>query len=404
MHPNPCFPDGTPIADWFFDVNKPTLSSLGKCYSLTDAGIAPDGLVHTAEIQALIDRIHREGGGVLYVPHGTFRTGALFFRPGVHLYVEEDGVLLGSDEVTDYPVMETRIEGESCLYLAALINADGCDGFTMCGKGTIDGNGLRSWKAFWHRRAWNPACTNKDEQRPRLVYIANSQHVTVSDLHLQNAMFWTNHLYRCRYVRFLDCSIYSPYEPVKAPSTDAIDLDVCTDVVIRHCDIHVNDDGVVLKGGKGPWADHQPENGINERILIEDCHYRFCHGCLTLGSEAIHCRNILLRNITVDAAHNLLWLKFRPDTPQCFEYVTVEGARGTVDQFLNIHRWTQFFDLKGREDKPASIAHHIKLRRCEISCSVGYQVPEDLSDYTLSDFTLEENQVHAQELGNTSWL
>lgn len=52
----------------------------------------------------------------------------------------------------------------------------------------------------------------------------------------------------------------------------------------------VNDDSVVMKGGKGPWADTMPENGSVERVIVEDCHYGFCHGCLTCGSEAIHCK------------------------------------------------------------------------------------------------------------------
>ena len=404
MHTQDFFPDGTPINHWFYETQMPKLTDFKRPYSLSDYGIAADDQLHTAEIQGLIDRIHEEGGGVLVVPQGTYRTGALFFRPGVHLYVAEGGMLLGSDDVTDYPVLETRMEGETCQYLAALINADACDGFTMFGPGTIDGNGLRSWKAFWHRRAWNPKCTNKDEQRPRLVYISNSRHVTVAGLHLQNAAYWTNHLYHCQYVKYLNCTVDSPYEPVKAPSTDAIDLDVCTDVLVKGCNMHVNDDAVVLKGGKGPWADRQPENGINERILIEDCHYRFSHGCLTLGSEAVHCRNVILRRITVDFAENLLWLKFRPDTPQLFEYITVEDARGTVDNFLHIHRWTQFYDLKDRKDKPASIAHHISLRRCQVKCRTYCQAPDDITEYDLSDFSLTGNQVQWENKGNDSWL
>lgn len=404
MHTQDFFPDGTPINHWFYETQMPKLTDFKRPYSLSDYGIAADDQLHTAEIQGLIDHIHAEGGGVLVVPQGTYRTGALFFRPGVHLYVAEGGMLLGSDDVTDYPVLETRMEGETCQYLAALINADACDGITMFGPGTIDGNGLRSWKAFWHRRAWNPKCTNKDEQRPRLVYISNSRHVTVAGLHLQNAAYWTNHLYRCQYVKYLDCTIDSPYVPVKAPSTDAIDLDVCADVLVKGCDMHVNDDAVVLKGGKGPWADRQPENGMNERILIEDCHYRFSHGCLTLGSEAVHCRNVILRRITVDFAENLLWLKFRPDTPQLFEYITVEDARGTVDNFLHIHRWTQFYDLKDRKDKPASIAHHITMRRCQVKCGTYCQAPEDMTEYKLSDFSLTENQVQWENKGNDSWL
>lgn len=64
---------------------------------------------------------------------------------------------------------------------------------------------------------------------------------------------------------------------MKAPSTDAIDIDVCTDVLVKNCRMEVNDDAVVLKGGKGPWADMLQENGISERVIIEDCVYGFCH-------------------------------------------------------------------------------------------------------------------------------
>ena len=272
------FPDGTPIDPWFGDVRIPALAALGTPYVLTQYNILDDGRIHTAEIQHLIDTAAENGGGVIVVPAGTYLTGALFFRQGVNLYVAEGGTLKGSDDVSDYPVLPTRIEGESCLYFAALINADGLDGFTIAGPGTIDGNGLRSWKAFWLRRAWNPKCTNKDEQRPRLIYLSNCSNVLVAGLHLQNSHFWTNHLYRCHHVKYLNCRIVSPAAPVKAPSTDAIDIDVCTDVLVKNCFMEVNDDAVVLKGGKGPWADTAPENGMNERIIVEDCEYGFCDG------------------------------------------------------------------------------------------------------------------------------
>ena len=153
-----CFPDGTPMEKWFGETEAPELSSMGPACSLTAAGIRPDGKIHTAEIQTLIDRMHENGGGVLVIPAGTWMSGALFFRPGVHLYIAEGAVLLGSDDPADYPVTETRIEGESCLYLPALINADRCDGFTLFGPGTIDGNGLRSWKAFWQGRWQKTSC------------------------------------------------------------------------------------------------------------------------------------------------------------------------------------------------------------------------------------------------------
>jgi len=390
------FPDGAPIDEWFYDTRVPELSELGTAYRVTDYGILDDGRIHTREFQELIDRAAQEGGGVIVVPPGTYLTGALFFRQGVNLYVGEGGMIKGSDDIADYPLMETRIEGEWCLYYPALINADGLDGFTMCGPGTIDGNGLRSWRAFWQRRAWNPKCTNKDEQRPRLVFLSNCSNVLITGLHLQNSWFWTTHLYRCHHVKYIGCRITSPAEPVKAPSTDAIDIDVCTDILVKNCFLEVNDDSVVLKGGRGPWADTAPENGMNERVLVEDCEYGFCHACLTCGSESIHNRNVILRRAHVTSGYNLLNLKMRPDTPQHYEYITVEQVTGEVANFLNINPWTQFYDLKDRKDTPLTYADHITMRDCRISCGMYLNVSRQDDQYLLSDFTLENLDIHAK--------
>ncbi|MBQ8637700.1 MAG: exopolygalacturonase [Lachnospiraceae bacterium] len=396
---NECFPDGTAIDSWFYDLHVPTLANLGTQYILTDYGIFDDGRIYTKEIQKLIDTACENGGGVIVVPRGTYMTGSLFFKQGVHLYVSDGGVLKGSSDISDYELRMTRIEGETCLYFTALINADGVDGFTMCGPGTIDGNGLRSWKAFWLRRTWNPKCTNKDEQRPRLVYLSNSRNVLVADLHMINSHFWTNHIYKCDHVKYLNCVIYSPAAPVKAPSTDAIDIDVCTDVLVKNCYLEVNDDSIVLKGGKGPWADTAEENGSNERILVEDCVYGFCHGCLTCGSESVHNRNILIRRIRVKCGMNLVWLKMRPDTPQHYEYITVEEVEGKVTNFVNINPWTQFFDLKGRKDIPLSVAEHIQVKNCTCECETYFNVKKDESQYLLSDFRFENLQIRAKKDG-----
>lgn len=392
------FPDGTAVDKWFYDTAVPSLDKLGKQYVITEYGVFDDGRIYTKEFQSIIDTAAENGGGVIVVPPGTYITGALFFKQGVNLYIEAGGMLKGSDDISDYPIRKTRIEGETCCYYTALINADGIDGFTMCGNGTIDGNGLRSWRAFWNRRIWNPDCTNKDEQRPRLVYLSNCKNVLVADLRLQNSSFWTNHIYKCSHVKFLNCNIYSPASPVPAPSTDAIDIDVCTDVLVKNCRMEVNDDAVVLKGGKGPWADSDPENGSNERIIIEDCVYGFCHGCLTCGSESVHNRNIIIRRIKVSDSINLLWLKFRPDTPQNYEYILAEDIEGYTQNFININPWTQFFDLKGRKDIPLSYGNNITIRNCRCDCKTFFFVSDNIEQYKLSDFTFEDLFIEAENM------
>ena len=110
------FPDGTEIPAWFRDTVRVDLSTLGKQYLITDYGIQPDGQVHTRQIQALIDQVAEKGGGVIVVPPGIYESGAIFFRQGTHLHLQRGAVLRGSTNIGDFPVMETRIEGQTCQY------------------------------------------------------------------------------------------------------------------------------------------------------------------------------------------------------------------------------------------------------------------------------------------------
>lgn len=394
------WPDGTVMDAWFQDTARVDVSQLGRRYVLTDYGVMAGSMeVQTKKIQAVIDRCAEEGGGVVVVPQGTFMTGALFFRQGTHLHVSEGGTLKGSDRIIDYPILMTRIEGETCKYFAALVNADGLDGFTITGKGTIDGNGLQYWQEFWIRRQWNRQCTNKDAQRPRLTYVSNSKNVTIQDVHLINSPFWTNHVYKSDHVRYLGCYIFAPTENIfepepkrGAPSSDAIDVDACTDVLIDGCFMHVNDDAVVMKGGKGTWADKDSTNGPCERVLIQNCRYGRVHGCLTLGSESVHCRNIVLRNCYTESANRVLWLKMRTDTPQHYEYVLVEGIKGHCTRFLYIHPWSQFYKPGDRPDMPKSRCNNITMRDIDVQTDNRFDV--QLSDkYELVDFTVDGEKI-----------
>lgn len=390
------FPDGTKISNWFLDATKINPSDLGKFYSITDYGVLNDStIVQTTAIQKTIDEAYRNGGGVVVIPKGTFMSGALFFRANTHLHVTEGAVLKGSDNIADYPKIPSRIEGQSIEYFAALVNAYGINGFTITGKGTIDGNGLKFWEAFWERRKENPQCTNLEVSRPRLVFIWKCDNVQVQDVKLHNAGFWTSHYYQCNNVKLLDLHIYSPHEPVKAPSTDGIDIDICTNMLIKGCYLAVNDDAIALKGGKGPWADKDLSNGGNQNIIIEDCEFGFCHAALTSGSESIYNRNILMRNCTVNDAKRLLWLKMRPDTPQRYEYITVENITGYAYSLIYVKPWTQFFDLKGRKEAPLSYCDNITLRNIDLKCDVFYDMKITEHD-RLSNFTFENLKVETK--------
>ena len=393
----PLWPDGTPIAEWFNDTTKVDVNTLGKKYVITEYGVKNDStIVQTEAIQKVIDLAASNGGGVIVIPRGTYLSGSLFFKQGTHLYVEEGGTLKGSDRIANFKILETRIEGQTCKYFSALVNADGIDGFVIAGKGTINGDGRHYWDEFWIRRQWNRECTNKDAQRPRLTYISNCKNVTVQDVHLINSPFWTNHIYKSERARYIDCYIYAPTSGIKAPSSDAIDIDVCHDVLVHGCYMNVNDDSVVLKGGKGTWADKDANNGPNYNILIQNCHYGTVHGCLTLGSESVHDRNVIIRNCHADNANRVIWLKMRPDTPQHYEYVTVENFSGKTGSFLVVRPWTQFFQPENREDMPLSTCNNIVMKNINMECKNFFDVGAS-DKYKLIDFTFENIDVKDQK-------
>ena len=398
------WPDGTPIPAWFSDTTRVDVTKLGKRYVVTDYGVRNySEQVQTEQLQAVIDRAASEGGGVVVIPRGFVVSGSLFFKPGTHLFIEENGELRGSDRIRDFRLVKTRMEGQTLDYFAALVNADGCDGFTITGPGTINGNGQAYWEEFWIRRKFNKNCTNLEAMRPRNVYISNSKNVTVQDVRIINSPFWTNHLYKCENVRYLGCYIFAPTDNVTpvdpkrgAPSSDAIDLDVCRNVLVSGCYMSVCDDAVVLKGGKGTWADQDPDNGPCENIIVSDCVYGKVHGCMTLGSESLHDKNVILRRCKVHDANRVIWLKMRPDTPQHYEYVTVSDLTGDCASFLVVRPWTQFFKPEQRDDMPLSQCNNITLRNIRMDCKNFFDVGTS-DKYRLTDFTFENIDITDQK-------
>lgn len=342
-------------------------------YIITQFGIGNDSnKLNTSAIQSIIDKAEADGGGTIVIPKGVFLTGALFFKPRTKIKLLEGAVLKGSDDISNYPLIPSRMEGRSIYYYAALINAYQVDSFSVTGPGTIDGNGLKFWKRFWfHRdsmRKIGKEATNLEVHRPRMLFIWGCNNVTIQNVKLKNAGFWTTHLYQCKDVLVENCDIRSPFSPVPAPSTDGIDLDVCERVLIRNCYISVNDDGIVIKGGKGPDAHKLPENGLSQDILIEHCTFGEVHAVLTFGSESIHAKNVTMRNCKVDTDRILLLFKMRPDTYQVFENVTVDNITGRCGSIVSLSPWKQFFNLGGSTEKPYGIVRGVTISNIQVKC------------------------------------
>ncbi len=377
---------------WFADKSPINEASLGTLRRAESFGLKPDvAELQTVALQKAIDAIAADGGGVLVLTKGVWNSSSLFFKPGVHLKIEKGAVLRGPADGAATPRVPTRMEGESVVYNAALVNADRCDGFTLYGEGTIDGNGEKTWRAFWAgrtaaRKAKKPEFRNMTLPRPRNVYVSSSRDVRVSGLTIKDSHFWTTHFYKCERVKIDHVRITAPgpKDPVKAPSSDAVDLDVVRDVHVWDSYFDVNDDGFALKGGKGYQAELKPENGANKRILIEGCTFGpVTHSALTCGSEAVECREIVLRDCRLEGCGNLLNLKARPDTRQVYDGILIERVSGWCRNTILMKPWTQYFTLPAGVAKQRTEARNVVFRDCSVKGKVDVRLDDSFMSLAL---------------------
>lgn len=301
------------------------LNATAANFDISKFGAVGDGkTLNTLAIQAVIDRCATNGGGDVIVPKGTFVTGSIFLKPGVRLVIEKDGVLKGSQNTNDYPWIDTRIAGFEMKWPAALVNADGLTRLEISGAGTIDGSGERWWREYWDTRNSAPGRADPHFKipRPRLVHIINCTNVLVRDLTLKDSAFWNLQLTYCEEVEVRNLTVRAPVAPIRAASSDGIDVDSSRNVLITGCDIECADDAICLKAGRD--ADGLRVNRATENVVIENCRVGNAAGLVVFGSEtAGGIRNVKVRNCRAEAG-----------CEEIVRFKTKQGRGGVVENIL----------------------------------------------------------------------
>ncbi|MFP3126663.1 glycoside hydrolase family 28 protein [Ectobacillus funiculus] len=372
------------------------VTSASAIYNIRDFAAVSDGTsVNTQAIAEAIEACSEAGGGTIYVPAGTFLTGAVILKSNVNLYLDAGATLLFSNDVNEYPVVESRWEGVKREVYASCIYAENAENVSVTGRGTLDGNGQFWWDIF--RRKEN------EYPRPKLVSFDHCQHVLISGVKMINSPSWTVNPICCEDVTVHNISIVNPDN---SPNTDGIDPESCRNVRISDCHIDVGDDCIAIKAGTEDTAGRVP----CENITITNCTMIHGHGAVVLGSEMSgDIRNVTVSNCVFEGTDRGIRLKSRRGRGGVVEDVRVNNIvmNGVICPFIaNLY---YFCGPRGKdkyvwdkdpypitEETPAfRRIHFSNITAREVSAAAGFLY--GLAEMYVEDITFDQVSVAMAE-------
>ena len=337
-------------------------------FSIADYGAKDDGAKCTEAFAAAMAACEKAGGGHVVVPKGTWLTGAVRFRNGCDLRLDEGAILEFTDDPADYPEVHTTWEGIECYNHSPLLYACGVTNVAITGKGTIAPRmGFwRTWfarppehmKATEHLYYWcstnAPMASRRllaldcAHMRPHLIQFNRCGKVLLDGFRIRESPFWMIHLYHSGncVVRNLDTS-------ARGHNNDGVDVDMTKNVLIEKCRFDQGDDGIVLKAGRN--ADAWRIGRCTENVVIRDCDMVGSHSLLGIGSELSGgIRNVWMTRCTVADTYSMLRIKTGPRRGGFVENVWMDHCAGkkmksVFDIFTDYcAQWGEFPDFEIR--------------------------------------------------------
>lgn len=295
-------------------------------FNILEYGAIPDGItLSTLSINTAIEECSNSGGGMVFVPEGTFLTGAIHLKSNVNLHLSEKATLLFSRNPDDYlPIVFTRFEGNELMNYSPLIYAFEQENIAITGKGTLDGNANKDywwpWKGPWTRQTWETPILNQlkateslrqmaedgvpvDQRvfgdgfflRPKFVQPYKCKNILIEGLTIINSPMWVIHPVLSENITISNVTVRS-----HGPNNDGCNPESCKNVLIKGCLFDTGDDCIAIKSGRG--ADGHRLNTPSENIIIQDCEMRDGHGGVVMGSEISGgCRYVFAENLKMDS-------------------------------------------------------------------------------------------------------
>lgn len=274
--------------------------------------VADSTRLSTEAIQKAIDDCSAAGGGTVTLSPGHYLVGALFIKNAVNLQLDKGVTLLASTDINDYPEFRSRIAGIEMIWPSAVLNVIKQKNVSVSGEGVIDCRGKKFWEQYWSMRKEYESkglrwAVDYDCKRVRGILVERSTDVTLKDFTLMRTGFWACQILYSDYCSINGLTIDNNIGG-RGPSTDGVDIDSSSNILIENCLIDCNDDNICLKSGRD--TDGLRVNRPTENVVIRNCTTRKGAGLITCGSETSGgIRNILGHDLTAQGTWAVLRLK-----------------------------------------------------------------------------------------------
>lgn len=365
-------------------------------YDITNFGAIGDGeTVNTEMIAKAVNACFSAGGGTVYVPAGEYVTGAVILKSNIHLYLEAGAVLSFTNDLKEYPIVESCWEGVRQEVHASCIYAEDAENIALTGFGTLRGNGAFWWDAFRKGELSYP--------RPKLVSFDQCRHVQISGIKLLDSPSWTVHPLCCEDVVINGITIINPAD---SPNTDGINPESCRNVRISDSYINVGDDCIAIKAG----TEDTTKRVACENITITNCTMIHGHGGIVLGSEMSgDIRNVTVSNCVFEGTDRGIRFKSRRGRGGVIEDIRVNNIvmKGVICPFiLNLYyyfgpRGTESF-VSDKNPHPVTEAtpifrriHFSNITAREVSAAAGFLY--GLAEMYVEDITFDHVDIAMSE-------
>lgn len=352
----------------------------------------------TAAVQRAVDACAQDGGGVVYVPPGTYECGTVILRSHVRVYLESGARLCSA-------------RGASAFPKPALFYGENCEHISIEGRGIIDGRAEYDWRETDSRDHYIRdnelliRSTGRQTMRPfpraecigHLVLLMRCRDVLIRGVSMVDCPSWTIHPYGCERLTIDGVYIHSSRE--EGVWADGIDPDGCRDVIISNCRIDTGDDAIVFYShdSLGPALPCENITVTNCVLSSSSSALKFCD----CNSTSI--RNVVVTNCVItDSNRGIAFMVFDGGLVEnvVISDVTIDCRRhdwfwwgdGDPLHFRVIRRSEVDPRDEAAKRRPVGVVRGVKLRGIvasgEGTCTIHGHDESPLTDVTFDDVRL----------------